>query len=72
MQLKAHSDASYLSLPKAKSYSGGHFFLSNSSTPNNTQYNYALNRPILVLCKILKFTMTSAAEAEIGAAFLVT
>ena len=37
MQLAVHSDASYLSKPKARSRAGGHFFLSNDSTipPNN-------------------------------------
>ena len=37
MILAAHSDASYLSEPKARSRAGGHFFLSNNAEipPNN-------------------------------------
>ena len=30
MKLAAHSDASYLSEPRARSRAGGHFFLSNN------------------------------------------
>jgi hypothetical protein len=33
MQLKIHSDASYLSEPKAKSRIGGYFYLSNNTNP---------------------------------------
>jgi hypothetical protein len=37
MILNIHSDASYLSEPKAQSHTGGHFFLSNGAedAPNN-------------------------------------
>ena len=37
MKLAAHSDASYLREPQARTWAGGHFFLSNESTipPNN-------------------------------------
>ena len=37
MKLVVHSNASYLSKPKARSRAGGHFFLSNDSLipPNN-------------------------------------
>jgi hypothetical protein len=37
MILAAHSDASYLSEPNARSCAGGHFFLSNNAEipPNN-------------------------------------
>ena len=37
MVLAAHSDASYLSEPKARSRAGGHFFMSSNASlpPNN-------------------------------------
>jgi len=36
MKLAAHSDASYLSEPKARSSAGGHFFLPNGAdVPTN-------------------------------------
>ena len=43
MQLHIHIDASYLSLSKAKSRVGGHFFLSDHFDPNSpTKYNGAV------------------------------
>jgi hypothetical protein len=42
MQLKIHSDASYLSEPKAKSRSGRYFFLGNS---NHSQCTHLSNGP---------------------------
>ena len=70
MCLHIHSDASYLSAPKARSRAGAHFFL--SSYPNSSENTslQPLNGPIHVLSKIIKLVMASAAEAEIGASFL--
>ena len=69
MCLHVHSDASYLSAPKARSRTGGHFFL--STHPNNTVADVQmLNGPIHVISKIIKFVTSSAAEAEIGASFI--
>ena len=66
MVLAAHSDASYLSAPRARSRAGGHFFLSeNDPLPRN-------NGAILTIAQIIKRVMTSAAEAELGALFLNT
>ncbi len=58
MILAAHSDASYLSEPKARSRAGGHFFLSTSADipPNN---------------HIIKHVMASATEAELAALYIV-
>ena len=54
MKLAAHSDASYLSEPKARSRAGGHFFLSNETTiPQN-------NGAVLNIAHIIKHVMTSA------------
>ena len=54
MKLAAHSDASFLSEPKARSRAGGHCFLSSDSTvPHN-------NGAILNIAHIIKHVMTSA------------
>ena len=64
MKLAAHSDASYLSEPKARSRAGGHFFLSSDSTvPHN-------NGAILNIAHIIKHVMTSATEAELAALYI--
>eukprot|EP00804_Cyclotella_cryptica_P002338 CCRYP_004053-RI/>CCRYP_004053-RI protein AED:0.50 eAED:0.38 QI:0/-1/0/1/-1/1/1/0/247 len=54
MVLAVHSDASYLSEPKARSRAGGHFFLStaNDAPPNNGA--------ILNIAHIIKHVMASA------------
>ena len=64
MKLDAHSDASYLSEPKARSRVGGHFFLSNGANipPNNGA--------ILNIAHIIKHVMSSAAEAELAALYI--
>ena len=61
MKLAAHSDASYLSEPKARSRAGAHLFLSNGSDipPNNGA--------ILNIAHIIKHVMLSATEAELAA-----
>ena len=64
MKLAAHSDASYLSEPNARSRSGGHFFLSSDFTvPHN-------NGAILNIAHIIKHVMTSATEAELAALYI--
>ena len=66
MKLAAHSDASYLSDPKARSRAGGHFFLSNDVTvPHN-------NGAILNIAHISKHVMTSATEAELAVLYITT
>ena len=63
MVLAVHSDASYLSEPKARSRVGGHFFMSaNSTDPAN-------NGAVLNVSKVIKAVMSSAAEAELGGLF---
>ena len=65
MVLGVHSDASYLSEPKARSRAGGHFFLSNNSNiPTN-------NGAILNIAHIIKHVMTSATEAELAALYIM-
>ena len=60
MILNVHSNASYLTEPKACSHAGGHFFLSDGTgnAPNNGA--------ILNTYQIIKSVMSSAAEAELG------
>jgi hypothetical protein len=70
MCLKIHSDASYLSEPKARSRAGGHFFLSsNSPLPTATSIPPPENGAIHTLCSIMKMVLASATEAELGACF---
>ncbi len=66
MILNIHSDASYLSEPKARSRLGGTFFMGTS--PKNG-LPIQLNGPILALANICKFVVASAAEAKLGALF---
>jgi hypothetical protein len=65
MHLAVHSDASYLSEPKARSCAGGHFYLSSSADipPNN---GAILN----IAQHIIKHVMASATEAELAALYI--
>ena len=66
MILQIHTDASYLSEPKARSHAAGHYFL--GWIPNNNQ-PIRLNGAIHTLCTVLKFVALSAEEAELEAFF---
>ena len=64
MQLAAHSDAGYLNEPKARSRASAHVCLSeNVPIP-------AFNGAILTIAQIIKFVMSSAAEAELASLFI--
>jgi hypothetical protein len=64
MVLVVHSDASYLSKPKAQSRAGGHFFLSsNKNDPTD-------NGAVLNIAQLIKAVMSSAAEAKLGALYI--
>ena len=70
MILHIHSDASYLSEPKARSRAGGFFYLSDNidmTKPNAPKPK--LNGGIHILSSILGNVMASATEAEVGALF---
>jgi hypothetical protein len=67
MQLKIHSDASYLSEPKAKSRIGGYFYLGNNT---NSPEKPLSNGPLLCHTTFLKHVVSSVAEAEFGALFV--
>jgi hypothetical protein len=59
MILHIHSDASYLSEKEAKSRAGGFFYMGSSTNTENKLTNGA----ILIISKVLKHVMFSAAEA---------
>lgn len=66
MSLAVHSDASYLSKPKASSHAGDHFFLSfDEKIPCN-------NGPILNIVHIIKHVMFLATEEELTALYIMT
>ena len=64
MILKIHSDASYLSEPKARSRAAGHFYMGNKGSTDDTA-----NGSILATTQVMKAVLASASEAEIGALF---
>ena len=72
MQLYTHSDASYLSEPKARSRGAGFFYLSDHpSDPLEPPTSPPrLNGALHIICKIMRNVMGSAAEAEIAAAYM--
>jgi hypothetical protein len=65
MVLAVHSDASYLSKPKARSRTRGHFFLSNDTTipPNNGA--------VLNIAHIIKNVMSLATKAELAGLYIM-
>jgi hypothetical protein len=66
MVLVVHSEASYLSKPKAQSQAGGYFFLSlDTENPIN-------NGAVLNIAQLIKAVMSSAVEAELGALYIST
>ena len=67
MILNVHSNASYLSAPKARSRAGGYFFL--GSIPRDDK-PIIINGAIHITCTNLKLVAALAAEAELGALFL--
>ena len=64
MILAAHYDAGFHNKPKGRSRAGGHIFLCEDDLIPRW------NDPIQTVAKIIKFVLTSAAEAELGALFI--
>ena len=65
MKLAAHSDASYLREPEARSRAGGHFFLSSDTTiPQNSG-------AVINIAHIIKNVMSSATEADLAALYIM-
>jgi hypothetical protein len=69
MILYVESDASYLSVSKARSRAAGFHYLSGKVN-NPATHQPPLNGPVNILCKILKNVLSSAAEAELAGLFL--
>ena len=67
MILNIHSDASYLSESQSRSRNAGHYLLGYIPKKGDP---IPLNGEIYVQSVILKFIVTSLAEAELGALFL--
>jgi len=65
MVLTGHSDASYLSETKARSRAGGILYLTNKID------NKVVNGSIFCMSTIIPVTVSSAAEAEYGALFML-
>jgi hypothetical protein len=64
MKLAIHSDALYLSKPKACYQAGGHMFMAGmEEIPIN-------NGAVINISQIIKTVMSSAAEAKLGALFI--
>ena len=72
MQLAIHSDASYLSVTQARSRSSRvHFLTEGPPEPENPEdFVLITNGILLVVCKIMRNIMASAAEAEYGTIFI--
>lgn len=66
MCLHVDSDASYLTLPRARSRLAGHFFLSDRPI---THHSIKPNGPVLAECKTIRHVVVSSAEAETSALF---
>jgi hypothetical protein len=67
MVMNVHSDASYLSETEARNRACGHFFMGWSPKDGDP---ICLNGVFFTLCAILRFVVSSAVEAELGALFL--
>jgi hypothetical protein len=67
MQLEIHSDASYLSEPKAKSRIGGYLYLGGKY---DSRMKPLSNGPLLCHTTVLKHVVSSVAESEFGALFV--
>lgn len=59
------SDVSYLSVTRARSRAGGHGFFGYANAPT------FLNGPVCTMSKVLDVVVSSAAEGEYGAAYLI-
>ena len=72
MQLAINSDASYLSVSQDTIRSSGvHFISKGPPNPTNTEdFVPSVNGILLVVCKIVRNIMASAAEAEYGTIFV--
>ena len=61
MILAIHSDASYLTEPKARSRAGGHYYMADNDEEQPK------GEPVHNVAQIIRNVMISTADAEIGA-----
>ena len=68
MQLDIHSDTSYLLVSQARSRASEvHFLREGPPNPNNPEYFFpTVNGILLVVCKIMRNIISSAADVEYG------
>ena len=64
MRLAANYDAAYPNFSRERSRAGAHRFLSEDKPKQR------YNGPTLTIAQIIKFVMSSAAEAELAALFI--
>ena len=71
MQLAIHYDASYISVYQSRNRASGVYFLSEGPPNPNNQEDFVptVNVILLVVCKIVRNIVASAAEAEYSAIF---
>eukprot|EP00957_Ditylum_brightwellii_P095062 7239939-Ditylum_brightwellii.AAC.1 len=69
MVLCIHSDALFMSKPKAHSRVGGHYYLINHTNDpaNTTEDEMPLNGLLHSICEIICNVMASTVEVEVGA-----
>ena len=74
MKLAIHSDASYLSVSQSRSRASGvHFLTKGPPDPKNPEYFVpTANGILLIVCKIMRNIMASAAKDEYGTIFVNT
>ena len=72
MKLAIHSNASYLSVPQARSRASGvHFLSKGPPDPDNPEdFLPTTNGILLVVCNTMRNIMASAAEAKYGTIFV--
>ena len=72
MHLWIHTDASYLTEPKARSRAGGYHFFSDKPQLPITDDSPAPphNHPVYVMCKMITAVMSSTQESETGGGYL--
>ena len=64
MVLDLDSNGAYLTMPEARSYYAGHFYLSYWTSPSPIKHNPKRNGPIQTECKIIRNVLFSVAEYE--------
>ena len=64
MDLHVDSEAAYITMPEARSFYAGHFYLSDWPSPSPIKPNPDRNGPIHTECKTIRNVVSSSAEAD--------